>query len=150
MGQHADDFLDMVCDHEAFCDEYVSGLVSMEDAFEAGILDSTGCEVPELQAAYDRAYIPTVENIEVELERAVSNLERGWQRSAQTHTQQPTRAQVIAQARQANLAKERPTCNCCGELMQPRNGRYGKFYFCQCPEQVTVSDKYWQSVRIKK
>lgn len=46
------------------------------------------------------------------------------------------------------LAKN-PTCNVCKDEMHGRNGKFGKFYFCQngCAGQSTVSDKYWQSVR---
>ena len=49
--------------------------------------------------------------------------------------------------RGVSLMKSNPTCNCCGNQMQSRMGKYGKFYFCGCPSQSTVSDQYWQSVR---
>lgn len=51
--------------------------------------------------------------------------------------------------RRANLMKPNPTCNCCSNQMQPRMGRYGKFYFCECDTQKAVSDKYWQSIRTR-
>ncbi len=54
--------------------------------------------------------------------------------------------EAIAQ-RSINLRKPYPTCNCCGNQMQPRTGRYGKFYFCACSTQKCVSDQYWQSIR---
>ena len=47
------------------------------------------------------------------------------------------------------LRREFPTCNICEASMTPREGRFGKFYFCHCEDQPTVSDKYWQSVRLK-
>ena len=28
-----------------------------------------------------------------------------------------------------------------------KNGKFGKFYFCECDTQKAVSDKYWQSIR---
>jgi len=47
------------------------------------------------------------------------------------------------------LRREFPTCNICEKSMTSREGIYGKFYFCSCEKQSTVSDKYWQSVRLK-
>jgi hypothetical protein len=40
-----------------------------------------------------------------------------------------------------------PTCNCCRDAMQPREGKFGKFYYCAngCADQKAVSDSYWQS-----
>ena len=48
-----------------------------------------------------------------------------------------------------NLAKTNPTCNCCREEMMPREGKFGKFYYCMnnCEGQKCVSDKYWQSIK---
>jgi hypothetical protein len=44
-----------------------------------------------------------------------------------------------------------PTCNICEELMPSRVGNFGKFYYCtnECEGQKCVSDKYWQSVKVK-
>jgi len=49
------------------------------------------------------------------------------------------------------VSRTNPTCNICLKEMSAKNGRFGKFYFCsnQCPEQPTVSDKYWQDFKIK-
>lgn len=49
--------------------------------------------------------------------------------------------------RRVNLMQSNPTCNCCNNQMQSRMGKFGKFYFCSCPSQSTVSDQYWQSIR---
>ena len=55
MGQHAQDFLDICIDHEAFCDEYVAGRVGIHEAYEAGILNELGQECdPSVEAALDR------------------------------------------------------------------------------------------------
>jgi hypothetical protein len=47
----------------------------------------------------------------------------------------------------ANLSNSKPTCNTCRELMTGRNGKFGRFYYCKCPEQKTVNHDYWRKIR---
>ena len=142
---HADDFLGMVIEHEAEWDDYVSGRMSDHDAFECGIVDSSGyADSSQLDRAVARNPIPTMGALDNQLEHAERVL------MTPLRDRQVNIERVINDAAIANLHKPRPTCSWCGEMMQPRDGRFGKFYFCECPEQDTVSDKYWQSVRIKE
>lgn len=167
MGQHADDFLNMCIDHDSVCDDYASGNMSLEDAYEHGLIDENGCEIdPSLKLAYERYSFPTPENIHNELSHALKDLT-----IADLRTQHPRVYENIVDLLQENgcekvidcwgqetllnevasdnLYKEVPTCNHCLEDMTRRVGKFGKFYFCsnRCKDQGTVSDEYWQSVR---
>lgn len=138
MGEMADMALDDTAVFESLVDDYVSGDMSMHEAFEHGILNVDGTELPHVQAAYDRAPIS--------LEYVQKNLvlvERGF-------TVGELRSIISSQARSlAATVKLHPTCNYCGGEMSPRMGKFGKFYYCsnRCPGQKAVSDAYWQSVR---
>ena len=145
MGDMADYFLEQVIEEESQRDNYVSGFMCMEDAYERGYIDETGSETRGMQEAWDRAGIGDRESIDRDLMIAEADLNRA---SYQYHTPAAPRAQ-LNQAAIRNLRNDRPTCNVCRNLMQPREGRFGKFYFCSCPDQKTVSDSYWQSVRKK-
>lgn len=177
MGQHAQDFLDMCIDHEAFCDDYVSGNVSLQDAYDNGLLDEVGRELdPSLASAWERSYIPTKEAVENELSHAMKDFELAhysqykedlYLKSKLQEAYEPetlSEEDLIEQGytklrdntwlnKEAsnNLYKEFPTCNCCRQSMFPQEGKFGKFYYCKnkCEGQKTVSDKYWQTVRIK-
>ena len=166
MGQHAQDFLDICIDHEAFCDEYVAGRVGIHEAYEAGILNELGQECdPSVEAAWDRNYIPTREAVENELSHAIKDFELANRSKKEYEPETLSEEDLIEQGyikikentwlnkrASDNLRKERPTCNYCGESMLPQEGKFGKFYYCgnQCEGQKTVSDKYWQKVRIGK
>lgn len=146
MGDMADMFLDSCMQHEAEWDDYFNGHMSDEAAMDAGILDSTGTVTnsAQFERVINRNPIPTVDNLNQELKLATAQL--GSTRSVSVSRDI---RQTLNQAAIDNLSKPHPTCNWCGEQMDVRNGKFGKFYFCTCPEQKTVSDKYWQSVRRK-
>lgn len=148
----ADMMLDDVAIFESLVDDYVLGDMGVSDAYEHGILSTEG-ELPHVQDAYDRINL-----LEFPLDGDIVN--ETWVLSeANVHTSKIVGNHNVAQPQReylndeaiANLHKEVPTCNVCGTAMTPRNGRYGKFYFChkQCVGQSCVSDKYWQSVCIK-
>ena len=144
MGMYADDFLSMVAAHEADWDDYVTGYMSDEDAFEAGIIDHEGyADSDQLDRVIDRNPIPTLDALDNQLEHA----EKDLQTVSKDRSDNINKA--INDAAIVNLYKPQPTCNWCGEMMQSRTGKFGKFYFCECPDQPTVSHEYWESVRIK-
>lgn len=152
MGMHAQDCVNMSIDHEAEWDEYFAGGISDEEAYEKGILDSQGyADAAQLNRVIDRNEIGNYESLDRQLRDAQKDLmlsdlgsnNYGDKRS----NKYGNKRSVLNQAAIDNLKKPRPTCNVCGEMMKPRDGKYGKFYFCSCPDQCTVSDKYWQSVR---
>ncbi len=160
MGEMADMALDCAFEEEADADEYVQGDMSMEDAYEHGFLDSTGAEV-NMEDAWERSPIPTPEALDQQLQVAELQLQVTSQSSSSMSVSKAIRIyEAIRICKEAgltvininkeavkNLNKECPTCNCCGEEMTTRIGKFGKFYFCTCPDQVTVSDKYWQSIK---
>ena len=167
MGQHAQDFLNICIDHEAFCDDYVSGKVNIHEAYEVGIVNELGQECdPSVEAAWGRSYIPTKEAVDNELSHAKKDFELAslGQSKTDLHVQGKLQEQDLIdlgltklnentwlnKEASNNLYKEFPTCNCCGKSMTPQEGKFGKFYYCKskCEGQKTVSDKYWQSVRI--
>lgn len=176
MGQHAQDLLDMCIDHESFCDDYVAGRVGIYEAYEAGIVNELGQECDlSVEAAWDRSYIPTKEAVENELAHAVKDFELAHCLESKTglnvKNDLPDRIDSDTLSEEElidlgytklnsktwlnkedsnNLYKEFPTCNCCRQSMLPQEGKFGKFYYCKnkCEGQKTVSDKYWQSVRI--
>jgi hypothetical protein len=124
MADMADMFLYEVIEEENNRDSYCSGLMSPEEAFERGYLDTLGVEVG-MQEAWDRSSIGTLEELKQELVIADMQLHQITNRV---------------------MSGDKPTCNTCRSKMSSRKGKFGKFYFCSCPEQVTVSDKYWQTV----
>jgi len=143
MGIHADDAIYASIEFEGLCDEYVSGDIGLEEAFEYGLVDHNGEEHPALTNAWERNKIGTLEDCLSELNIA--------ERDILTATLIEGNQYRTPLNREAcyNLKHEVPTCNICREFMQERVGRYGKFYFCSCEGQPTVSDNYWQKVRIK-
>lgn len=146
MGDMADMFLEHVEQTEMLRDDYSCGNMSMEDAYDYGFLDETGCEIG-MQDSYGRNGIPTLEYLQNQLK--ISELELssiGNQQSIRPATVS------IGLTKQAllNVRKNSPTCNVCLEEMQPQDGKFGKFYFCgnKCEGQKTVSDSYWQSLKV--
>ena len=141
MGMHADDTVYATIDMEALRDEYVNGDISSEDAFDLGFLDASGMEQEGMEAAWDRSLIGTPSDLSHELRHALADLE--------VTNRAPVVLRGLNLEAKRNLLRPRPTCNICGRMMDSREGKYGKFYYCNCKDQGTVSDKYWQSVRIR-
>lgn len=133
MGDMADFALEECAIFESLADDYVSGNMSLHEAYDHGFIDEHGVENPGLAGAHARSFIPTEEALNNALSHSLKDLQL-----ASSHS--PT---VVKQK------KEFPTCNCCKTSMSPRQGKYGKFYFCpnHCEGQKCVSDKYWQTVR---
>jgi hypothetical protein len=146
MGQHADDARHMAIDEEGHRDDYVAGHMSLDEAFERDFIRSDGSESEGITAAWDRAELLNYEGTCAALKDAEKDLEIATLRS---QSAQPSGHPFLNQAAVVNLQKSVPTCNTCSNPMTPRNGKFGKFYFCPCPDQVTVSDAYWQQVRHK-
>ncbi|MDB4575405.1 hypothetical protein N9112_00415 [bacterium] len=147
MGDMADMALDAVIEHEALLDEYVSGNVSLQDAYEEGIVDEMGVEQSGVQAAWDRSPIPTMEVLDTSLHIA------GLEFDLAVAQQEPVaRVSRLNSKAIENLSNAAPTCNICEKIMSSQKGRYGKFYYCKskCKGQKTVSDSYWQDVRRNK
>lgn len=144
MGMHADDYTNMCIDHEAEWDDYFSGNMSLEDAYDKGIMNAQGyADAAQLDRVIERNNIGTFDQLNADLKDALKDLNL----SNQTHNSYGCMKSALNQQAIKNLSKPHPTCNYCGEQMKARNGKYGKFYYCHCPEQCTVSDKYWQSIR---
>ena len=134
-GQYA---LEAILEMELERDLYAQGHISQQDAYDKGFIDELGIEQEGIQDAYNRSGGFTLESVNNELSHAIKDFDL-----ACSHLNQSS----LNKAATENLYKEVPTCNVCAKSMQAREGSYGKFYFCKCPEQKTVSDKYWQSVR---
>ena len=149
MGEMADFALEGVIEEEFARDEYVSGHMSMQEAYDRGFLDEMSTEQEGVQAAWDRAGIHNAESLDREIRDAAKDFEIADLRSAASIEQRYTRKVLLNKAAIDNLSKAVPTCNCCATAMSEREGQYGKFYFCnnRCPSQKTISDSYWQSVR---
>jgi len=143
MGEMADMALGYALETEEQAYDYLSGSMSLLDAYENGIIDELGYATQDMSHIADRHW-DDITDTDNQLKHSLKDLELASHsnvRGAQA------KKNAINAAAKNNLFKPRPTCNWCGEMMTPRNGKYGKFYFCDCPEQGTVSDKYWQSVR---
>lgn len=54
----------------------------------------------------------------------------------------------LMKSNKEDLSKN-PKCSCCKKHMPSTVGNYGKFYFCKCPNQKSISDKQWQVVKNK-
>lgn len=144
MGDMSDFFNQEIEVQESLRDDYVNGEISAQDAYDHGFLDETGNETGGMQEAWDRSPILTLEGANEALKLAEAQLSVSV---PSTRTEAPTG--LLNEQAKLNLSKLRPTCNWCGELMRPRDGRYGKFFWCKCTQQSTVSEKYWESVRVR-
>lgn len=139
---------------EMIRDEYLDGGMSAQDAYDHGLLDETG------------RFMFNIDDADVQIHTAADIGRELWMAEATLSGHAPTaRRPVVGQssaqrnvkpehahlndAAIANLKNAVPTCNCCLNLMKPREGKFGKFYYCRCPNQPTVSDSYWQKTRIK-
>ena len=144
MAEMADYELISLAEYSYIADAYVSGELSLEDAYDMGFIDEYGTEQEGVQEAWDRNSIGTLENIDNEMRFLETHFKQGVNQPPKLNKEAKLDKEAIA-----NLSKDRPTCNYCRESMSAQNGKYGKFYFCpnQCKEQKTVSDKYWQSCK---
>ena len=161
MGEMADMALYDCMINESYADDYVSGDMSKADAYEHGFIDEIGIENPHIQSAWHRSTF-LMSNSERYRELEVLDLQLSLSSFSTNKLNEPIGIDVISvvdgvskkirlnEKGYENLRLENPTCNICHQQMTPRNGVYGKFYFCsnQCDGQKTVSDKYWQSIKI--
>jgi len=138
MGDMADFELESVAGMENLRDDYVSGGMSMQEAYDNGFIDEMGIEQAGIQEAWDRSQIPTVDNINNQLSHAVKDFELATLRKSVANPNM----QHIPSVKNPGT----PTCNVCHKNMRPRDGEYGKFYYCNCVGQSCVSDKYWQKI----
>lgn len=158
MGDMADFALDDVCEFENLRDLYANSSMTQEEAFDAGFLDPTGAwtgfEGPNFEDRIDvlsyESLTDTIEHID-QCSFGPRVTVRECQVSPWLKQQRETYPHLNDKAIY-NLAKDVPTCNVCEEAMKQRSGRFGDFYYCanSCKGQKTVSEKYWDSVRIKK
>ncbi len=141
-------FLEQVYEEESRRDDYALGFMSMEDAYEYGFIDESGCEQRAIKDSYDRNKIHTYESISDELRIAEADLNScNSKHSNKVLLSDPYKN--LNEKAIENLFKEHPSCNVCHKEMSKRNGKFGAFYFCSCEGQKTVSEKYWLSIRIK-
>ena len=143
MGDMTDMSLDMISSAEYERDVYVSGGVDCNEAYDLGILDETGCEVG-MGDAWARASIGSLDSINTELKIATLEFDSSANKSNYVPVVDSLNEKAIA-----NLLNDKPTCNTCEKIMSERSGKFGKFYFCKCPKQSTVSDNYWQKIKVK-
>jgi hypothetical protein len=56
---------------------------------------------------------------------------------------------ILTHSQFKSLSNDSPTCNCCGELMNIKAGRFGEFFVCgnKCFSQKSVSAQHWDKVR---
>ncbi len=139
MGEMADCLIDDIFEMESQKDLYASGFMGMEDAFDLGFIDASGVE-----HGLDRAYSDSVIGTREELDSGI--LTQGLLLQVADGNRVSGNNSAPSPYRLA-LKKNGPTCNVCRLEMKARNGKFGKFYYCKCPDQVTVSDRYWQSLK---
>ena len=144
MGEMADMSLDMISYAEHERDVYVSGGMDMQEAYDLGIIDESGVEVG-IGDAWERSSIGSIDSINTELKIATLEFDVATNKSEYSAVGNPLNEKAIA-----NLLNDKPTCNICELIMSERVGKFGKFYFCKCPEQGTVSDIYWQKQGLNK
>lgn len=158
MGSMADFAIERGFDEMVEMEEYMSGCMSYEDAYESGIVDHTGTLSRDAQSYMDENLtIQTAEELNRELMYWEGALSGGGSYNVfntnikpQVYLEDDFRDEEYPHLNKAaiqNLYKERPTCNICENLMFARQGKYGKFYHCHCDGQPNVSDAYWQKVR---
>jgi hypothetical protein len=126
----------------------MAGNMSIQEAFDKGIIDQDGCivDIEQYNLYVDGNPIPTLENLDNELHHAEKDLELAMLRS-RNKAKHPL--SYLSPTAIENLSKPYPSCNVCNDQMRPRHGMYGKFYYCVCDGQPTVSDKYWQAIKSK-
>lgn len=144
MADMADFALDYAIETEHLADDYANGAMSEQEAYEHGLIDESGYFTQDMH--FDsRVEVNDLESLNFKL--ALTSRELSLLTNISSSNQPKLNAKAIA-----NLSKPNPTCNICEEQMQPRLGKYGKFYFCNnyCEGQSTISDTYWQSIRRKE
>ncbi len=156
MGEMADAFLSDVIDEENLRTEYLSGGIDHGDAYDLGLIDELGFDTFDRDSVWTPEY--SEEAIDNQLEKLTLQLDNAVLRSSSScnnerHRQQrplyiPSKYGHLNALAIINLTKEHPTCNICEKQMNARTGKYGKFYWCSCDGQKTVSERYWQGVRI--
>lgn len=150
---------------ECLAEEYISGDMSMEEAYDNGFIDEQGVETSGMQSIWDNSVIYTADNIGMHLDNTLNEFDLAAHRHKIESTmgvpshllgerESSSTAEIEARISLTNkavfnLTQDSPTCNICSNEMITQEGKFGKFYFCKCEGQPTVSDKYWQSVRIK-
>jgi len=139
MGDMAEYELESVRDMEYLRDEYVSGNMNIADAYEMGFVDSFGIEQEGMQDSWDRNGVPSLDYIDSQIDAQLALIES-------YQSEYNNEASLNAKAIE-NLYNEYPTCNICENIMKARNGKFGKFYFCNCEGQKSVSDEYWQTIK---
>ncbi|AUR88187.1 hypothetical protein NVP1110O_59 [Vibrio phage 1.110.O._10N.261.52.C1] len=147
MGEMADLSIDYALETEEQAYNYLSGGSTIYDAYDQGLIDEGGGATQDMSHISDRVW-NDLTDADNQLSHAVKDLSISSQTSSTLIKR--SKHDALNKAAIANLYKPRPTCNWCGEMMEGRDGKFGKFYFCTCPEQKTVSDKYWQSMRREK
>lgn len=141
MADMADMSLDMISIAEFDRDVYVAGGMDLNETYDKGIIDETGCEVG-VGDAWDRVTIGSIDTVNTELHIATLEFDAATNKNNCFNAVNELNEKAIA-----NLLKDKPTCNTCELIMSERSGKFGKFYFCKCPEQSTVSDSYWQKIK---
>lgn len=159
MGGGAYDALYRASMDEEHLDRHLNNWMSDGDAYDLGLIDELGTLGHDGLIIAQNKEIPTLETCNRELRTLglqldVSNANLGA-------NEEPTRKTYKTELKAAfpnlneraifNLFKSVPSCNCCGKPMTARDGKFGKFYFCEnkCDGQKTVSDVYWKSLKRK-
>ena len=130
MGEMADFFLDDVYEMECLRDEYVDGNMSQQDAYNMGFVNELGYEEENMQMAFDRSNMQTKGDLSNDLNNTIKDFE----------------VLNLRNSASVSIKSKFPKCKICKETMLPRQGKYGKFYYCknQCEGKKCVNDKYWQ------
>lgn len=144
MGDMADFELESVVTVEGLRDNYVSGDMPIQEAYDNGFIDEIGVEQEGMKQAWDRAPVGSLDTLNSLLEVEQLNIDVLTYKKAVIENEKG----ILNPKAIVNLLKQSPTCNICENEMTERYGAYGVFYFCNCKEQGTVSKKYWDSVRI--
>jgi len=159
MGEMADYAINETCEMEALRDDYVNGDMSVEDAYDNGLINELGGEKAGIKEAWDRAYIPTEESLNNDIEKQsaflnnrvdsennfsiIKNVANKFRHISSKNLDHLNDLAVV------NLTKDRPTCNYCELIMKRRSGKFGDFFYCSCAGQKTISIAYWESIRIR-
>ncbi len=135
MGEMADMALEYAAMTESLLDEYVSGDMSLEDAYEEGFIDESGCETEGVQAGWDRAIIGPAE-----VDNALSHAEKDFEIYALSKQLESSNTTTLTPSTTVS-----PSCSVCNTAMSKRAGKYGNFYHClnRCAAQKTISEAAW-------
>ena len=149
MGDHSQDAIWSALQYEQDAEDFLDGEMDYDEAMDHGFIGPGSEHNDALFKVADSRGPMSLDTINSELafyEAGLGNPDSIRQRILPVEVVNSNLPHIRAEVSIKQKA-EFPTCNCCKQSMKPRMGKYGKFYYCECPDQKCVSDEYWQKVR---